>query len=57
MAYSCGYNIRWLLRAIVRLGPKLVFLRLLMLAVIAPLRVNSSYVWRLAALAHLSPTV
>ena len=44
-ALSCAavYNIRWLLRAIARLGPKLVFLRLLMLAVIAPLRVNSSY--------------
>ena len=51
-ALSCaaGYNIRWLLRAIARLGLKLVFLRLLMLAVIAPLRVKSSYASRLAVL-------
>ena len=34
-ALSCaaGYNIRWLLRAIARLGPKVAFLRLLKAAV------------------------
>ncbi len=38
-ALSCaaGYNIRWLLRAIARLGPGLVFLRLKMLAAMAAL--------------------
>lgn len=36
---SCalGYNIRWLLRAIARLGPRLAFLRLLIVAMIARL--------------------
>ena len=42
-ALSCaaGYNIRWLLRAIARLGPGLVFLRLKMLAAMACLGCRS----------------
>ena len=53
-ALSCvaGYNIRWLLRAIARLGLKLVFLRLLMAAVTATSSVKSSYASRLTALAR-----
>lgn len=52
-AVSCavGYNIRWLLRAIARLGPKLVFLRLLIAAVMARLSVNPLSTSRSAALA------
>jgi IS5 family transposase len=53
-ALSCaaGYNIRWLLRAIARLGPQLVFLRLLIVAVIARLSVRSLPARCLAALAR-----
>ena len=42
-ALSCavGYNIRWLLRAIMRLGIRLVFLRLLFVTVIARIRSKS----------------
>ena len=50
-ALSCaaGYNIRWLLRAIARLGPRLAFLRLLRVAAKATSSVKSSYWSRLAA--------
>ena len=50
-ALSCaaGYNIRWLLRAIARLGLKVFFLRLLMVAVIARLGVKPLLNSRLAA--------
>ena len=50
-ALSCaaGYNIRWLLRAIARLGPRLVFLRLLQATVQLTSSVKSSYWSRLAA--------
>ena len=43
-ALSCaaGYNIRWLLRAIARLGPKLVFLRLLIAAASVTFSVRAS---------------
>jgi IS5 family transposase len=43
-ALSCaaGYNIRWLLRAIARLGPRLIFLRLLMATTRADSSVKSS---------------
>jgi IS5 family transposase len=53
-ALSCaaGYNIRWLLRAIARLGPKLVFLRLLMAAAPATYSVKSSLTSWLIASAH-----
>ena len=53
-ALSCaaGYNIRWLLRAIARLGPKLVFLRLLMAALTVTARVKSSFASRLPTLAR-----
>lgn len=42
-ALSCaaGYNIRWLLRAIARLGPKLVFLRPMIVAAMARLGLGS----------------
>ena len=54
-ALSCavGYNIRWLLRAIVRLGLKGALLRLSMLAGIARLGVNPSLTSRLGALARI----
>jgi len=42
LSCAAGYNIRWLLRAIARLGPKLVFLRLLMAATTATTNVKSS---------------
>ena len=50
-ALSCaaGYNIRWLLRAIVRLGLKVAFLRLLQATVQATIHVKSSYWSRLVA--------
>ncbi|WP_304053208.1 transposase, partial [Nitrosomonas communis] len=35
---AAGYNLRWLLRAIVRLGLKAVFLRLLLIQLINPIR-------------------
>jgi hypothetical protein len=43
-ALSCaaGYNIRWLLRAIARLGPMLILLRLLMATTRADSSVKSS---------------
>ena len=51
-ALSCaaGYNIRWLLRAIARLGLKVVFLRLFLSAMMMPNKVKSTYVQRVAAL-------
>lgn len=54
-ALSCaaGYNIRWLLRAIARLGPKLAFLRLLFRALIARLSVTPSSTSRQRALCSL----
>jgi IS5 family transposase len=50
-ALSCaaGYNIRWLLRAIVRLGLKVVFLRLLLTAITGTEKVKSTYAQRVAA--------
>jgi transposase, IS5 family len=53
-ALSCaaGYNIRWLLRAIVRLGPKLVFLRLLTALATAACGVNRSLMRCLSAIAR-----
>jgi len=50
-ALSCaaGYNIRWLLRAIARLGPRLVFLRLLQAASQASTSIKSSCSSLLAA--------
>ena len=50
-ALSCaaGYNIRWLLRAIVRLGLKVVFLRLLMAAKRKLDSVKASYASRITA--------
>ena len=57
LSCAAGYNIRWLLRAIVRLGPKLFFLHPLILAVIARLRVKQVLASLQAALTHdLSPT-
>ncbi len=51
-ALSCaaGYNIRWLLRAIARLGLKVVFLRLFLTAMTMPNKVKSTYAQRVAAL-------
>jgi IS5 family transposase len=51
-ALSCaaGYNIRWLLRAIVRLGLKVVFLRLFLTAMTGTEKVKSTYAQRAAAL-------
>ncbi len=57
-ALSCalGYNIRWLMRAIVRLGLRVVFLRLLLAALMAPMArpssARSSYASPLAAWAR-----
>ena len=53
-ALSCavGYNIRWLLRAIARLRPKLVFLRLLIRAAIARFSLRSLPDSQLAALSR-----
>jgi len=48
---SPGYNIRWLLRSIARLGPKLVFLRLLTALSKSALGVKSSLLSRPSALA------
>ena len=50
-ALSCaaGYNIRWLLRAIVRLGLKVAFLRLLLTAITGTEKVKSTYAQRVAA--------
>jgi IS5 family transposase len=50
-ALSCaaGYNIRWLLRAIVRLGLKVVFLRLFLTAMAGLEKVKSTYAQRAAA--------
>jgi len=50
-ALSCaaGYNIRWLLRAIVRLGLKVVFLRLLLTAITGTEKVKSTYAQRMTA--------
>jgi len=51
-ALSCaaGYNIRWLLRAIVRLGLKVVFLRLLFVTMTMPNNVKLAYASRVTAL-------
>ncbi len=51
-ALSCaaGYNIRWLLRAIVRLGLKVIFLRLFLSAMTGLEKVKSTYAQRAAAL-------
>jgi len=51
-ALSCalGYNIRWLLRAIVRLGLKVVFLRLFLSAMTGTDKVKSTYAQRVTAL-------
>ena len=49
---AAGYNIRWLLRAIVRLGLRLVFLRLLRVALTAPCNARSLCADRLTALAR-----
>ena len=51
-ALSCaaGYNIRWLLRAIARLGLKVVFLRLFLSAMTGLEKVKSTYAQRAAAL-------
>jgi IS5 family transposase len=53
-ALSCaaGYNIRWLLRAIARLGSKLVLLRLLIATVTATSSIKSSLASRPTALAR-----
>ena len=53
-ALSCaaGYNIRWLMRAIVRLGLKVAFLRLLLAAFVPALQVNPSVGIRLAPVAQ-----
>ena len=53
-ALSCaaGYNIRWLVRAIARLGLELVYLRLSLAAVTATSSVKSSYASRLTARAR-----
>ena len=53
-ALSCaaGYNIRWLMRAIIRLGLKVTFLRLLLAAFVPVLQVSPSVGIRLAALAQ-----
>lgn len=53
-ALSCaaGYNIRWLLRAIARVGPKLFFLRLLIAPAKAASDVKPSLVSRLSAFAR-----
>lgn len=53
-ALSCaaGYNIRWLLRAIARLGLKVVFLRLFFCAMTEAIKVKSTYAQRLTALMH-----
>jgi len=54
-ALSCaaGYNIRWLLRAIARLGPKLIFLRLCAAAAMANDSVKSSSTSQLTTMARL----
>jgi IS5 family transposase len=51
-ALSCaaGYNIRWLLRAIARLGLKVVFLRLFLTTMTMSNKVKSTYASRAAAL-------
>ena len=41
LSCAVGYNIRWLLRAIARLGIKMVFLRLLFVAILTSIRVKS----------------
>ena len=53
-ALSCaaGYNIRWLLRAIARLGPKVVFLRLLIAAVTVSADIKPALASRLTPLAR-----
>jgi IS5 family transposase len=50
-ALSCaaGYNIRWLLRAIARLGLKVVFLRLFLTAMTMPNKVKPVYASRVTA--------
>ena len=35
---ATGYNLRWLLRAMVRLGLKVAFLRLLLIQLVNPIR-------------------
>ena len=54
-ALSCaaGYNIRWLLRAIARLGPKVAFLRLLKAAVTVTTSVKPTVASRLTTFARL----
>ncbi len=47
---AAGYNIRWLLRAIARLGLKVVFLRLFLTAMTGLEKVKSTYVQRATAL-------
>ncbi len=51
-ALSCaaGYNIRWLLRAIVRLDLKVVFLRLFLTAMTMSNKVKPAYASRVTAL-------
>jgi len=51
-ALSCaaGYNIRWLLRAIARLGLKVVFLRLFLSTMTMPNKVKPAYASRVTAL-------
>jgi IS5 family transposase len=53
-ALSCaaGYNIRWLLRALARLGSRLVLLRLLIATVTATSSIKSSLASRPTALAR-----
>ena len=53
-ALSCtaGYNIRWLLRAITRLGPKAAFFRLLIAAVTASADIKPVIASRLTSLAR-----
>lgn len=53
LSCAVGYNIRWLLRAIVRLDIKAVFLRLLSVAAIAQIRIRSLLVSFLASQARL----
>ena len=53
-ALSCaaGYNIRWLLRAIARLGPRVVFLRLLIAAVTVSADIKPAVASQLTSLAR-----
>ena len=55
-ALSCaaGYNIRWLLRAIARLGPKVAYLRLLMAAVTVSADIKPTVASRLTKIARFA---